>query len=280
MQGTETAPNTPNPPVGLAAQGHSGLKCRGGVSLSHHPALTVSPCSLCPAVMGALESRGVLRRMSDMLELLMKRMDILARLENSTDFHKGDEARFPLDRSVGCAPGTAAGLQFTGTGELQKQKAPQCVLRCQNSWAELLAQLPRARGMERSASVVFGKVFGGISEVPMNFGVTLCPLVVWQRGGASLHRCAVAELEVGWSRTWCKGAVLPLPSTPRASSAALRSRSPCKHISIVLAAAAGAPQGMGCLQLRLQIAAQVMPGTMGRIWEIPASPGAAVSCRG
>lgn len=57
-------------------------------------------CSLCAAVMGALESRGVLRRMSDMLEMLMKRMDILARLENSTDFHKGDEARFPLDRSV------------------------------------------------------------------------------------------------------------------------------------------------------------------------------------
>lgn len=105
--------------------------------------------------------------MSDMLELLMKRMDILARLENSTDFHKGDEARFPLDRSVGCAPGTAAGLQITGTGELQKQKAPQCVLRCQNSWAELLAQLPRARGMERSASVVFGKVFwGGFLKFP------------------------------------------------------------------------------------------------------------------
>lgn len=38
--------------------------------------------------------------MSDMLEMLMKRMDILARLENSTDFHKGDEARFSLDRSV------------------------------------------------------------------------------------------------------------------------------------------------------------------------------------
>ncbi|PKU29267.1 alpha- -mannosylglycoprotein 6-beta-n-acetylglucosaminyltransferase b [Limosa lapponica baueri] len=51
-------------------------------------------------LMGALESRGLLRRMSDMLEMLMKRMDILARLENSTDFHKGDEARFPLDRCL------------------------------------------------------------------------------------------------------------------------------------------------------------------------------------
>ncbi|XP_032858285.1 alpha-1,6-mannosylglycoprotein 6-beta-N-acetylglucosaminyltransferase B isoform X3 [Tyto alba] len=57
-----------------------------------------SPFTIRTEVMGALESRGVLRRMSDMLEMLMKRMDILARLENSTDFHKGDEARFPLDR--------------------------------------------------------------------------------------------------------------------------------------------------------------------------------------
>ncbi|NXW01094.1 MGT5B acetylglucosaminyltransferase, partial [Fregetta grallaria] len=57
-----------------------------------------SPFTIRTEVMGALESRGVLRRMSDMLEVLMKRMDILARLENSTDFHKGDEARFPRDR--------------------------------------------------------------------------------------------------------------------------------------------------------------------------------------
>ncbi|KAF1398564.1 Alpha-1,6-mannosylglycoprotein 6-beta-N-acetylglucosaminyltransferase B, partial [Spheniscus mendiculus] len=57
-----------------------------------------SPFTIRTEVMGALESRGVLRRMSDMLEMLMKKMDILARLENSTDFHKGDEARFPLDR--------------------------------------------------------------------------------------------------------------------------------------------------------------------------------------
>ena len=77
--------------------------------------------------MGALESRGVLRRMSDMLEMLMKRMDILARLENSTDFHKGDEARFPLDRSVGRtdAPCRARGAA-PGSGGLQEQKTPLC----------------------------------------------------------------------------------------------------------------------------------------------------------
>ena len=88
--------------------------------------MTVSLC--VPAVMGALESRGVLRRMSDMLEVLMKRMDILARLENSTDFHKGDEARFPLDRSVGradapCSPRGAA----PGWGGLWERRTPMRV---------------------------------------------------------------------------------------------------------------------------------------------------------
>lgn len=85
-----------------------------------HARLAVSQLSLCAAVMGALESRGVLRRMSDMLEMLMKRMDILARLENSTEFHKGDEARFPLDRSV--RPCGAV----LGVGALQGQNTPVC----------------------------------------------------------------------------------------------------------------------------------------------------------
>lgn len=58
--------------------------------------------------MGALESRGVLRKMSDMLEMLVKRMDVLARLENSTDSRKGEEARFSPDRSV------AAGMVPSG----------------------------------------------------------------------------------------------------------------------------------------------------------------------
>lgn len=83
--------------------------------------------------MGALESRGVLRRMSDMLEMLMKRMDILARLENSTDFHKGDEARFPLDRSVGRtdAPCRPHGAVPGSGGVCRSKKKPQCALRCQ-----------------------------------------------------------------------------------------------------------------------------------------------------
>lgn len=118
-------PQTPQTHLwGWLHRGSSGLKRRGGVSLAPRPAVTVSPCSLCPAVMGALESRGVLRRMSDMLELLMKRMDILARLENSTDFHKGDEARFPLDRSVGCAPGHCCWPPVHGHGGIAEAKSP------------------------------------------------------------------------------------------------------------------------------------------------------------
>ncbi|XP_061477809.1 alpha-1,6-mannosylglycoprotein 6-beta-N-acetylglucosaminyltransferase B isoform X1 [Rhineura floridana] len=57
-----------------------------------------SPFTIRTEVMGALESRGVLRKMSDMLEMMVKRMDVLARLENSTDFRKGEEAHFPMDR--------------------------------------------------------------------------------------------------------------------------------------------------------------------------------------
>lgn len=104
------------------------------------PACDRVSLALCvPAVMGAVESRGVLRRMSDMLEMLMKRMDILARLENSTDFHKGDEARFPLDRSVSRAdaPGRPCGA-VPCLGGLQEQKAPMCS-QCQ-------AELPRGDG--------------------------------------------------------------------------------------------------------------------------------------
>lgn len=41
-----------------------------------------------PTVLGGPESRGVLRKMSDLLELMVKRMDMLARLENSSEPHR------------------------------------------------------------------------------------------------------------------------------------------------------------------------------------------------
>lgn len=52
-----------------------------------------------PAVMGGPESRGVLRKMSDLLELMLRRMDTLARLENSSELHRAaGDRRFPVDR--------------------------------------------------------------------------------------------------------------------------------------------------------------------------------------
>uniref|UniRef100_A0A8D0GTB3 alpha-1,6-mannosyl-glycoprotein 6-beta-N-acetylglucosaminyltransferase n=1 Tax=Sphenodon punctatus TaxID=8508 RepID=A0A8D0GTB3_SPHPU len=57
-----------------------------------------SPFTIRTEVMGAMESRGVLRKMSDLLEVMVKRMDLLARLENNTDFRKGEQAPFPMDR--------------------------------------------------------------------------------------------------------------------------------------------------------------------------------------
>ncbi|XP_074175733.1 alpha-1,6-mannosylglycoprotein 6-beta-N-acetylglucosaminyltransferase B isoform X4 [Rhinolophus sinicus] len=58
-----------------------------------------SPFTIRTEVMGGPESRGVLRKMSDLLELMMKRMDTLARLENSSELHRAaGEGHFALDR--------------------------------------------------------------------------------------------------------------------------------------------------------------------------------------
>lgn len=54
--------------------------------------------SVCFPVLGGQESRGVLRKISDMLEVIMKRMDALSKLGNTTDTHRLDELSSALDR--------------------------------------------------------------------------------------------------------------------------------------------------------------------------------------
>lgn len=49
-------------------------------------------------VLGGQESRGVLRKICDMLEVIMKRMDVLSKLGNTTDTHRLDELSSALDR--------------------------------------------------------------------------------------------------------------------------------------------------------------------------------------
>ncbi|CAB1447529.1 unnamed protein product, partial [Pleuronectes platessa] len=49
-------------------------------------------------MLGGQESRGVLRKISDMLEVIMKRMDTLSKLGNTTDSHRLDELSSALDR--------------------------------------------------------------------------------------------------------------------------------------------------------------------------------------
>ncbi|EPY86787.1 alpha-1,6-mannosylglycoprotein 6-beta-N-acetylglucosaminyltransferase B isoform 1 [Camelus ferus] len=59
-----------------------------------------SPFTIRTEVMGGPESRGVLRKMSDLLELMAKRMDTLARLENSSELHRAaGNGHFAVDRS-------------------------------------------------------------------------------------------------------------------------------------------------------------------------------------
>ncbi|KAB0367250.1 hypothetical protein FD755_020574 [Muntiacus reevesi] len=58
-----------------------------------------SPFTIRTEVMGGPESRGVLRKMSDLLELMVKRMDTLARLENSSELHRAaGDGHFAGDR--------------------------------------------------------------------------------------------------------------------------------------------------------------------------------------
>uniref|UniRef100_A0A3B1IX10 alpha-1,6-mannosyl-glycoprotein 6-beta-N-acetylglucosaminyltransferase n=1 Tax=Astyanax mexicanus TaxID=7994 RepID=A0A3B1IX10_ASTMX len=50
-----------------------------------------SPFTIRTEVIGGLESRGVLRKISDMLEIILKRIDALAKLSNSTNSHRLEE---------------------------------------------------------------------------------------------------------------------------------------------------------------------------------------------
>ncbi|XP_056406447.1 alpha-1,6-mannosylglycoprotein 6-beta-N-acetylglucosaminyltransferase B isoform X2 [Hyla sarda] len=60
--------------------------------------LADSPFTIRTEVLGLGESRGALRRMNDILETLVKRMDILARLENVSESHRAeDTGHFVLD---------------------------------------------------------------------------------------------------------------------------------------------------------------------------------------
>nr|XP_046163411.1 alpha-1,6-mannosylglycoprotein 6-beta-N-acetylglucosaminyltransferase B-like isoform X4 [Oncorhynchus gorbuscha] len=69
----------------------------GGQFSSKRPGDT--PFTMRAEVLGGPESRGVLRKISDMLEVIMKRMDTLSKLGNTTtDSHRLDELSSALDR--------------------------------------------------------------------------------------------------------------------------------------------------------------------------------------
>uniref|UniRef100_A0A3P9JUF7 alpha-1,6-mannosyl-glycoprotein 6-beta-N-acetylglucosaminyltransferase n=1 Tax=Oryzias latipes TaxID=8090 RepID=A0A3P9JUF7_ORYLA len=57
-----------------------------------------SPFTVRAEVLGGQESRGVLRKISDTLEVIMKRMDALSKLGNATDNHRLEELSSALDR--------------------------------------------------------------------------------------------------------------------------------------------------------------------------------------
>lgn len=57
------------------------------------------PPPLFPQVLGGVESRGVLKKISDMLEVILKRIDNLSKLDNTTtDARRLDELSSAISR--------------------------------------------------------------------------------------------------------------------------------------------------------------------------------------
>ncbi|XP_066560408.1 alpha-1,6-mannosylglycoprotein 6-beta-N-acetylglucosaminyltransferase B [Amia ocellicauda] len=57
-----------------------------------------SPFTIRTEVLGGLESRGVLRKISDMLEVIMKRIDVLSKMGNTSDSRRLDELSSAINR--------------------------------------------------------------------------------------------------------------------------------------------------------------------------------------
>ncbi|XP_062875059.1 alpha-1,6-mannosylglycoprotein 6-beta-N-acetylglucosaminyltransferase B isoform X1 [Trichomycterus rosablanca] len=57
-----------------------------------------SPFTIRNEVLGGQESRGVLKKISDMLEMILKKIDTLAKLTNTSSNHRLDELSSALDR--------------------------------------------------------------------------------------------------------------------------------------------------------------------------------------
>ncbi|XP_076871967.1 alpha-1,6-mannosylglycoprotein 6-beta-N-acetylglucosaminyltransferase B-like [Brachyhypopomus gauderio] len=60
--------------------------------------LTDSPFTMRTEVLGGIESRSVLRKISDMLEVILKRMDSLSKLDNANDSRRLEELSSAINR--------------------------------------------------------------------------------------------------------------------------------------------------------------------------------------
>lgn len=86
-------------------QGHPGRSQTMTIEMNCNAKPTL--VRLCFTVLGGPESRGVLRKISEMLEVILKRMDSLSKLGNTTDTHRLEELSSALDRyGVALADGT------------------------------------------------------------------------------------------------------------------------------------------------------------------------------
>nr|XP_034491259.1 uncharacterized protein LOC114095881 isoform X2 [Marmota flaviventris] len=81
-----------------------------------------------PLMLGGPESRGVLRKMSDLLELMVKRMDTLARLENSSGLHPEAGDPHAAAHRPGLSPVPCAALRLLQGGRVPPGWGSACHL--------------------------------------------------------------------------------------------------------------------------------------------------------
>ncbi|RXM93511.1 Alpha-1,6-mannosylglycoprotein 6-beta-N-acetylglucosaminyltransferase B [Acipenser ruthenus] len=77
-----------------------------------------SPFTIRAEVLGGLESRGVLRKISDMLEVIMKRIDSLSKRDNMSDTRILDELSSAIDRLLFASDSCPGALNLGSTAIL------------------------------------------------------------------------------------------------------------------------------------------------------------------
>nr|XP_045369497.1 alpha-1,6-mannosylglycoprotein 6-beta-N-acetylglucosaminyltransferase B isoform X3 [Camelus bactrianus] len=168
-----------------------------------------SPFTIRTEVMGGPESRGVLRKMSDLLELMAKRMDTLARLENSSELHRAaGNGHFAVDRSPAGA-GLMERIQAIAQNVSDIAVKVDQILRHSLLLHSKAVSEGRRDQCEAPSDPKFPDCSGKVEGRPPD-------TLSWGPQGPQGHACRVAQRGCLWGWRWLPGPGWPSPQWMRA----------------------------------------------------------------